>query len=49
MATTLVRIWRRLFPFHCEWCQFTSRTPQGIGRHRKRCKLRREYTAEVGT
>lgn len=45
MASTLVKLWRTLFPLRCEWCDFTSRTPQGLGKHRKRCEMRiREET-----
>lgn len=47
MATFAVRIWRALFPYRCEWCDFTSRTPQGMGKHRKRCEMRPR--AEVAT
>lgn len=48
MATFALRLWRRLFPLRCEWCPFTSRTPQGLGKHRKRCKLRREFPVLEG-
>lgn len=38
MRRFLLKIWRYAFPLRCDWCDFTSRTAQGIGRHKSRCK-----------
>lgn len=34
----LRKLWRFLVPLRCGWCPFKSRSPQGMGRHRAKCR-----------
>lgn len=38
MTRFLHKLWRYISPLRCDWCGFKTRTPQSLGKHRKRCE-----------
>lgn len=41
MKRFLRKLWRYAFPLRCGHpCVFTSRSPQGMGKHKNRCPVR---------
>lgn len=46
MKKLLVGLWRRFFPLECEFCDFTSRFATVLGKHTKRCEVRRALAGE---